>query len=405
MAADPAVGRADAGVALVASPDVRRDLEGLYARHGARVLAYCRRRLGSQEEAEDALQTTFLYACRGLQRGVVPETEIAWLLKIAHNVCLSHWDSNRRRRRLELVQDPGVLDHSAPAPPSERENAMALDVALAELTDLQRQAILLREWRGLAYQEIADELSLSASAVETLIFRARRSLARSLERQDVGRSRTRLARALDFSGLLPALKSLLGAAGGTKVAAGLAVGAALVAGSIPDVPTRSASEAPAAVAPQSSLPAPAQVPLIADPALLPDVRAAAERDRVEKQAAAKKKAAKKQARLERRAERRGETGQGEQGGAGPASGVGQVASGLGATVGALTDTVNGTVGGVVDTVNGVVEDTADVLPDVLPPVLDTVPPILDTVPPLLDQVLPPALDVVDGVLGGQRRRS
>lgn len=177
MAADPAVGRADAGVALAASPAVRASAEDLYALHGARVLAYCRRRLGSQEEAEDALQTTFLYACRGLQRGVVPEIEIAWLLKIAHNVCLSHWDSNRRRRRLELVQDPAVLDGVTPAVAPDRENALALETALADLTDLQRRAILLREWRGLSYQEIAGELALSSSAVETLIFRARRALA------------------------------------------------------------------------------------------------------------------------------------------------------------------------------------------------------------------------------------
>src|SRR5262245_24280633 len=113
MAADPAIGRADA-------------VGDLYERHGARVLAYCRRRLRTQEEAEDALQTTFLYACRGLQRGVVPETEIAWLLKIAHNVCLSTWDSDRRRRRLELVQDTERLGALTPAAEQEPESALAL---------------------------------------------------------------------------------------------------------------------------------------------------------------------------------------------------------------------------------------------------------------------------------------
>lgn len=386
MAADPAVGRADAGVALAASPAVRASAEDLYALHGARVLAYCRRRLGSQEEAEDALQTTFLYACRGLQRGVVPEIEIAWLLKIAHNVCLSHWDSNRRRRRLELVQDPAVLDGVTPAVAPDRENALALETALADLTDLQRRAILLREWRGLSYQEIAGELALSSSAVETLIFRARRALAHSLDRQDVGRARTRLARCLDFGGLLPALKSALGAAGGTKVAAGLAVGAALVAGSIPDVPTRPAEERPAAaVAPEPSRASQSPLPLVADPVAEPSMRAAAGLQKVEKQAAAKKKP-----RAERRSQERGRPAEGEPGSpTGQASALGEVTSGVGAVVGGVTETVNG----VVETVTGTVEETVDSLPEVLPPVLDVVPPVLE--------VVPPVLGVVDGVLGGQ----
>ena len=211
-------------------------MEDLYERHGARVLAYCRRRLHSQEEAEDALQTTFLYACRGLQRGVVPETEIAWLLKIAHNVCLTTLDARRRRGRLELVQDPDLLQAVTPAAaPSGHESVVALETALGDLTDLQRRAILLREWRGLSYQEVAEELRISQSAVETLIFRARRTVARSLERQEIDRPRT-LARCLDFGGLFSALKSAFGLGGSGKVAAGL-VGAALLAGRFPTPPS------------------------------------------------------------------------------------------------------------------------------------------------------------------------
>jgi RNA polymerase sigma factor (sigma-70 family) len=45
----------------------------------------------------------------------------------------------------------------------------------------QRRALLLREWRGLTYREIAAELELSQAAVETLLFRARRTLARGLD--------------------------------------------------------------------------------------------------------------------------------------------------------------------------------------------------------------------------------
>ena len=56
------------------------------------------------------------------------------------------------------------------------EQLDALREALATLPERQRRAILLREWQGLSYAEIADELRLTVGAVETLLYRARRSL-------------------------------------------------------------------------------------------------------------------------------------------------------------------------------------------------------------------------------------
>src|SRR5256885_28632 len=64
------------------------------------------------------------------------------------------------------------------ATPQEAEHAGAL----AELPPNQQRAILLREWQGLSYREIAEQLGLTEGAVETLLFRARRSLARKLDR-------------------------------------------------------------------------------------------------------------------------------------------------------------------------------------------------------------------------------
>jgi RNA polymerase sigma-70 factor (ECF subfamily) len=388
MAADPAVGRADAGLRTKASPEAQA-AQLLFERHGDRVLAYCRRRLSSPEEAEDALQTTFLYACRGLQRGVVPETEIAWLLKIAHNVCLSHWDSDRRRRRLELVRDPERLEASTPAAAGARDDLHALEAALADLTDLQRRAIVLREWRGLSYQEIAAELELSQAAVETLIFRARRALATSLEEQEVegSRTRTRLVRGLDFGGLLAALKSLLGGGGAAKLAAtGLTVGAAVLAGSIPDVPKRAAAEPEAAPAARS-VGAPAAV----DPATAPSVRAAAAAAEAR---SAPKPAAAKTKRAEKRKPQRSKPAPAKPGQSSPqqptvGETVGQVTTGLGGTVNgtvdAVTGTVNGTVGTVTETVNGTVGT-----------VNETVNGTVGTLP----QVVAPTLEIVNGVLGG-----
>jgi RNA polymerase sigma-70 factor (ECF subfamily) len=66
----------------------------LYRRHHAAIFRFCLRQLRRREDADDAVQTTFIYALLSLQRGVVPEQEAAWLFTIARNVC-----STRRRSR------------------------------------------------------------------------------------------------------------------------------------------------------------------------------------------------------------------------------------------------------------------------------------------------------------------
>jgi RNA polymerase sigma-70 factor, ECF subfamily len=157
--------------------------QALYERHAARVLSYCTYRLGSREEAEDAVQTTFMNAFRALGRGVMPETETAWLLKIAENVCLSRRRSLWRRNRIESPSDFELIVEVVPSLSRQRDELIGIEGVLAAMSERQRRAILLREWQGLSYREVAAELDLSQSAVETLIFRARRSLARGLERQ------------------------------------------------------------------------------------------------------------------------------------------------------------------------------------------------------------------------------
>ena len=190
----------------------------LYEQYSSRIFGYCLRRLPSREEAEDAVQQTFMNAFRGLRGGVIPRSEAAWLFKIAENVCRERRRSAWRRNRLELVQDPEDLAGLAAAPVRSHDELAGLADALAELTPNQQRAILLREWQGLSYKEIAVQLELTESAVETLLFRARRSLARKLDR-----SRSRHW-GLDLSSLTAWGKSLFGGA-----AAKLAATAAVVA--------------------------------------------------------------------------------------------------------------------------------------------------------------------------------
>src|SRR5216683_701588 len=95
LAAAPSIGGADP---VEGAPAPEGDLTRvLYEEYANQIFRYCLHQLGSREEAEDAVQSTFLNAFRGIKRGIVPELESAWLFKIAHNVCLSRRRSSWRR--------------------------------------------------------------------------------------------------------------------------------------------------------------------------------------------------------------------------------------------------------------------------------------------------------------------
>jgi len=162
----------------------------LYERHSGRIFGYCLSLLGTREEAEDAVQTTFMNVQRGLDRGVVPQFELAWLFKIARNVCYNRTESSSRRRRIESGHDLDGLEDVLASPEGNAGVSMAeLTRALGGIPERQRRALLLREFQGMSYDEIAGELGITVAAVETLLFRARRSLADQLEQQGMPRRR------------------------------------------------------------------------------------------------------------------------------------------------------------------------------------------------------------------------
>jgi RNA polymerase sigma factor (sigma-70 family) len=237
VAAVPSIGRAtrversDAPGAAAAGD--------LYERYSGQIYGYCLHQLGSREEAEDAVQTTFMNAFRGLSRGIVPELESAWLFKIAHNVCLSRRRSSWRRGRVEAPNNFEVLQEIVPGREQVADELIRLQDVLEEMPENQRRAILLREWQGLTYREISTELGLSQAAVETLIFRARRALAQGLE-QDADTWKKRLRRGADAGGLIACVKTLLGGGGAAAIKIGtttaLVATAAVAAVTAPPAP-------------------------------------------------------------------------------------------------------------------------------------------------------------------------
>jgi len=251
----------EASSAVRLEPAASAAAERLFQQHSGWIYGYCFRLLRSREEAEDAVQATYLNACRSLKDGFQPRADSAWLLKVAQNVCLTRLRSSGRRSRIELAQDAEVLEETVAAPDRTADDLIGLPEALAALPPQQRQAILLREWQGLSYKEVAQELGITQGAVETLIFRARRSLATALE--NTGSERRRALHGLDLGGLAMALKSLLGGGAAVKLAALAAVATTATVVAADPVGWHRPAAADQAPVSQTTPPVPAQAPAAA----------------------------------------------------------------------------------------------------------------------------------------------
>jgi RNA polymerase sigma factor (sigma-70 family) len=153
------------------------DFDRLYQAHAASVYRYAYAVLGNHADAEDVTQQTFLNAYRAMARGTKPRKAENWLLTIAHNEVRRHFRSTQRRA-FEVE-----LHEQVPQQAAERSEPSIADVlrALQHLPPAQRSALVMREFEGRSYAEIAEILGVTQSALETLLFRARRGLAEHLE--------------------------------------------------------------------------------------------------------------------------------------------------------------------------------------------------------------------------------
>jgi RNA polymerase sigma factor (sigma-70 family) len=163
---------------LAQRPRPDRAFERLYKKHVGDVYRYALAVMRNASDAEDVTQTTFLNAYRAyVEKGSRPEKPQNWLIAIAHNVCRQRFRQSARRPTEVTYEDDiadVVADDEAPTPEDIRR-------ALGQLGFNQRAALVMRELEGRSYAEIAEILELSTSAVETLIFRARRALREQLE--------------------------------------------------------------------------------------------------------------------------------------------------------------------------------------------------------------------------------
>src|SRR4051812_44130565 len=152
-----------------------RAFERLYRRYARDVYRFVLAVVRNPTEAEDVTQIAFLNAYRAFKRGERPERPRTWLLAIARNAIRSR-NRLRLRRPREVPLDEQLLD--LPVAAEARETVAEVLEALGDLPVNQREALAMRELEGRSYPEIAETLGVSVSAVESLIFRARRTLRR-----------------------------------------------------------------------------------------------------------------------------------------------------------------------------------------------------------------------------------
>lgn len=154
----------------------------LYEHYHRRLFGVCLRRLGDRHEAEDVVQESFARAWRSLPGFVGERRFYPWLSVIASHLCT---DISRRRGRSVPVADlqagnvMSVEESGEDLVLAQCERA-EVAAALGRLNERHRRVLALREQHQWSYQQIAETEGIAISAVETLLWRARRALERCM---------------------------------------------------------------------------------------------------------------------------------------------------------------------------------------------------------------------------------
>jgi RNA polymerase sigma-70 factor (ECF subfamily) len=164
--------------------------EQLVERHQRLVVGTVGRMLGNTSDAEDIAQQVFVRVWKSAKRYVPRAKFTTWLLKITRNLVFNELRRRSRHPQVPLQaeseeEERPIRDENALAPDAlmlEQELQKAIDAAIANLPETQRMAVILRRYEELSYEEIAETLDQSVSAVKSLLFRARTELRESLQR-------------------------------------------------------------------------------------------------------------------------------------------------------------------------------------------------------------------------------
>jgi RNA polymerase sigma factor (sigma-70 family) len=163
----------DARLAELAATGDERAFEVVYDRHHRALLGFCRHMVGSLDEAEDALQQTFLRAHRALLEHGAPDDLRPWLYTIARNRCKTLLAA----RRAEAEVDEGMVATAGLAEEVQaRADLRAVVADVAALPDDQRAALVLAELADLSHAQIGEVIGVRTDKVKALVHQARTTL-------------------------------------------------------------------------------------------------------------------------------------------------------------------------------------------------------------------------------------
>jgi RNA polymerase sigma-70 factor (ECF subfamily) len=146
----------------------------------------------NSEDAEDVAQEVFIQVYRSIDQFKGDARLSTWIYRITTTKALDHIRSRKRKKRFafitslfgpndELVHEPVDFQHPG-VTLDRKEQAALLFRMIEQLPENQKLAFTLHKTEELSYQEIADVMQLSVSAVESLLFRARQNLRKLLEK-------------------------------------------------------------------------------------------------------------------------------------------------------------------------------------------------------------------------------
>ncbi|MBL9032766.1 MAG: sigma-70 family RNA polymerase sigma factor [Phycisphaerae bacterium] len=164
----------------------------LLARYQDRLFGVCFRMVGDREKAADLTQDAMVKIIEGLDSYDGRAKLSTWMIRVTMNVCLSRLRSDRLRRHASLeamaegrredrFPDLGAREQSGPAGVERNEARRIVAEALLRIAPDQRAILVLRDSRGLDYDQIAEVLEVPVGTVKSRLFRARTALREAIE--------------------------------------------------------------------------------------------------------------------------------------------------------------------------------------------------------------------------------
>ncbi|MGD0339797.1 MAG: RNA polymerase sigma factor [Bacteroidota bacterium] len=150
----------------------------LYNRYKRHIYCFCLKMVGDEDEVKDIVQEVFLKMYEHRMQLANPSRFRAWLFMIARNQCLTHYRDEKRTTpfdegwsMLESLETESLIQEI-----ERNEEVFLVRAFINQLKPEYREVIVLREYQGLSYEEIADVIGATIAAVKAKLFKARKEL-------------------------------------------------------------------------------------------------------------------------------------------------------------------------------------------------------------------------------------